>query len=564
LQRGLPAEQSAAAEVRSPYPLHMALGLLGRRGAPSSRSRWSVLALGFVTTAAVIILGVLAVALWSSPSLEKSSTALARVELPPFAGSLEFASAYGPSGQAIPLTDHNGLLVPHAKLAPGEIVTVDVVVRRPGWLSWALGSVRHEQLTIRAPVAHVAEPWLTLAPGTPLRVSFDQPVAAAATLSAGHLVARRLTRGSLVLHPHAAAGSIEIRAAARSWERLGTPRNVTWFPPSRSAALVVRPAANTTLRPTAAIHLTFSRPVAEVLGSSMPRLLPSTAGSWHEPDSHTLVFTPSGTGFPLATTVQVELPHDVDVSQPPDGGTQPTTTIDYSVAGGSTLRLQQLLAELGYLPVDWTARSAPVARTAQAQVAAAVDPPTGTFSWRYPKTPSELEALWHPGASNAITKGAVMTFEDENHLTVDGIAGPEVWQALLNAAIGGQRHTVPYSYVYVHALVPESLTLWSAGHVVLRSPGNTGIPESPTQHGTFAVYEHIPVGTMRGTNPDGSHYDDPGIRYISYFNGGDAIHEFPRGSYGTPQSLGCVELPLAAAAKVWPYTPIGTLVTVEK
>ena len=68
---------------------------------------------------------------------------------------------------------------------------------------------------------------------------------------------------------------------------------------------------------------------------------------------------------------------------------------------------------------------------------------------------------------------------------------------------------------------------------------------------------------MSGTNPDGSKYSDPGIRYISYFHGGDAIHAFTRGSYGTPQSLGCVELPLAAAAKVWPYTPIGTLVTIE-
>ena len=58
-------------------------------------------------------------------------------------------------------------------------------------------------------------------------------------------------------------------------------------------------------------------------------------------------------------------------------------------------------------------------------------------------------------------------------------------------------------------------------------------------------------------------YDDPGIRYISYFHGGDAIHAFNRSSFGTPQSLGCVELPLRAAAKVWPYTPIGTLVTVE-
>ena len=70
-------------------------------------------------------------------------------------------------------------------------------------------------------------------------------------------------------------------------------------------------------------------------------------------------------------------------------------------------------------------------------------------------------------------------------------------------------------------------------------------------------------GPLSGINPDGSHYHDPGIRDISYFNGGDAIHAFPRASYGTPQSLGCVELPLAASAEIWPYTPIGTLVTIE-
>jgi len=78
------------------------------------------------------------------------------------------------------------------------------------------------------------------------------------------------------------------------------------------------------------------------------------------------------------------------------------------------------------------------------------------------------------------------------------------------------------------------------------------------------VFEHIPIGTMSGTNPDGSHYNDPGVRWISYFHGGDAIHAFPRGSYGTPQSLGCVELPYTAASQVWPYTPVGTLVTIEQ
>ena len=139
-----------------------------------------------------------------------------------------------------------------------------------------------------------------------------------------------------------------------------------------------------------------------------------------------------------------------------------------------------------------------------------------------------------------------------------------VWQrALMTDAITGRRSHAGYSYVFVHRKIPQLLTLWSAGHTVLTSPGNTGIPSRPTALGTFQVFEHIPVGTMSGTNPDGSHYHDPGIRWISYFNGGDAIHAFNRASFGTPQSLGCVELPLAAAAKVWPYTPIGTLVTVE-
>ena len=157
-----------------------------------------------------------------------------------------------------------------------------------------------------------------------------------------------------------------------------------------------------------------------------------------------------------------------------------------------------------------------------------------------------------------------MMFQDTHRLTVDAIPGAQVWHALLEEAIAGKRRNDGYSYVYVHSSVPQSLTLWHNGQTILTSPGNTGIPAAPTKLGTFSVFEHIPVGTMSGTNPDGSHYNDPGIRWISYFNGGDAIHAFTRASFGTPQSLGCVELPLASAAKVWPYTPVGTLVTVER
>jgi lipoprotein-anchoring transpeptidase ErfK/SrfK len=52
------------------------------------------------------------------------------------------------------------------------------------------------------------------------------------------------------------------------------------------------------------------------------------------------------------------------------------------------------------------------------------------------------------------------------------------------------------------------------------------------------------------------------VSWVSYFNGGDAVHYFPRGSFGFPQSLGCVELPYTAAKQAYPYLPYGTLVTV--
>ncbi len=117
--------------------------------------------------------------------------------------------------------------------------------------------------------------------------------------------------------------------------------------------------------------------------------------------------------------------------------------------------------------------------------------------------------------------------------------------------------------MYVHREVPEAMTLWHAGRTIISAPANTGISGAETALGTFPVFEHLPETTMSGTNPDGSHYKDPGIKWVSYFNGGDALHNFNRSSFGSPQSLGCVELPLAASAEIFPYTPIGTLVTIE-
>ena len=522
-----------------------------------------------MTLVLILVLLAVAVLALSGVTLASDPTALARVTVQPLGGTIERVRAYGPAGQRVPLAIDGGRLTPLKRLTPGERVTVDVQVRRPGWLGWALGSERSERLTLRAPVAHVTQRWMTVPSGSEVQVSFDRPVSAVSYGSGADRLTHRtlsVAKSSVSLGPQGATGAIAIAAAPRPWERLGAPTQVSWFPPSDAPVMVSLPAAGAQIGPATPLYLTFSKPVGEVLGSARPRVVPSTQGRWREVNSHTLVFIPSGFGAALGSQLHVQLPHPVAVTAGSGSGLRDTSQIEWTVPPGSTLRLQQLLAETGYLPVDWHpagGRAGGVPRTPSAQAQAAVDPPSGSFSWRYPNTPHQLQAMWSPDRATAITKGAVMKFENANGMTVDGEAGPAVWHALLGYVLAGRRLSEPYSYVYVHREVPEMMTLWSAGRTVVTSPANTGISGAETELGTFPVFEHLPETTMSGTNPDGSHYSDPGIKWVSYFNGGDALHNFDRASFGTPQSLGCVELPLAASAEIFPYTPNGTLVTVE-
>jgi peptidoglycan hydrolase-like protein with peptidoglycan-binding domain len=515
----------------------------------------------------VVVLAALAgVALlaWPSARLGSSDDALAHVVLPGFAGRVAAVDVRSASGAPVPVQLRQGKLWPRHRLAAGERLTVELTVRRPGWAGWLVGHTARRSFTIETPRVHLLGRWLQVKPGAPVTVAFDAPVA---LVSLGGSPARTLpapqavvpvgvvARGSL------SAGAIEVAAAARSWESLPAPVRVSWFPSRPYPQLLAEPKPGATLAPAGRLTLTFSNSIGDVLGAGRPRLSPAAPGHWRQLDAHTLAFQPSGFGFGLGVNVRVELPVAVHLAG--QAGARLTRTLHWQVPQGSTLRLQQLLAKLGYLPLQWQPTADHVAATASAQLAAAVSPPSGRFSWRYPNTPGELRALWGVGRPNDITRGAVMMFEDTHGLTVDGLVGPRVWRALIEDDIAGQRLKTGYNYVFIHRSLPQSLNLWHNGHVILSSPGNTGVPSAPTQLGTYPVFEHLAVGTMSGTNPDGSHYNDPGIRYISYFHGGDAIHAFNRASFGTPQSLGCVELPLAAAAKVWPYTPIGTLVTIE-
>lgn len=520
---------------------------------------------GAVVLLLLVVAGGVMVIARSKATLRPGRTALATISLPTGGGTIQSVSAVtGPHAAPVPVKLIGHQIFPRGTLKTNQPIEVDAVVKRPGWISWASGSTEHLRLSLRTPAAHLKAQYLTIKGRAPLRVAFNHPVAAVSYGKPGAMKRHVLPRPSSVatLPRPAAAGSMWVSEVPRTWETAPASM-VSWFPAgAATASAVANPAPGTAIKSNTPLTLTFSKPVSKALGKSMPPVSPTTAGTWHSLNAHTIVFQPRGYGYGLGTKVTVGLPSDVRLV----GGTASGSSVagSWNVPAGSTLRLQQLLAGLGYLPLKFHYTSPRPALTPAAQEAAAITPPKGTFSWKYANTPAALRGFWKPGASGTMTRGAIMAFENDHGMTPDGDAGSQVWRALLAAGVASKRSTFGYTWVSVSESVPETLTLWHNGKNVLSNiPVNTGIPAAPTALGTYPVFEHISSGTMSGTNPDGSHYSDPGIPWISYFNGGDALHGFLRASYGVPQSLGCVEMTYADAGKVWPYTPIGTLVHVQ-
>jgi hypothetical protein len=522
---------------------------------------WHYLAvLAVVVLAAAISAGIALKT--SSASISVDGTALARISMPLGGGKIVSISVTGPHGGQIPV-DLRGdpTIWPTVAIAAHERVSINVVIKRPGSISWLTGSTERLHMTMLTPSASLRSHYLTLRSGEPLTVHFKQPVTMFAYGAPGtrlHKHTFTTPQSTVTIGNVASAGSMDVEASRRSWER---PKEslISWFPAgSTTASAVATPSPGTQIKPTTPITLTFSKPVSKVLGSSRPSLSPSTAGTWDTVDAHEIRFVPTGYGYGLSTPVQIGLPGGVRLV----GGN--ASAGSWTVPAGSTVRLQQLLSMLGYLPVKFKYSGGGVDTTPAAQEAAAVDPPKGSFSWRWHNTPSALKQEWQPGTSGTMTKGAIMAFENDHDMTADGVPGDAVWKALIDAIVAGKRSTFGYTFVQVSEGSPESESTWHDGHTVASGAVNTGTAAAGgTAQGIFPVFEHALSVTMSGTNPDGSHYVDPGIPYVSYFNGGDALHGYIRASYGFPQSDGCVEMPYSEASQVYPYTPIGTLVDVS-
>jgi hypothetical protein len=297
------------------------------------------------------------------------------------------------------------------------------------------------------------------------------------------------------------------------------------------------------------VHLSGPPPA----GAPMPDLVPAAKGRWTA-NGATLTFTPSFGYAPWAAE-HIVVPTALAV---------PKRSTFY-VAGVPLIRVQQLLAELRYLPVDYGPAPGVSGLRTAAPKAALVSPRTlpGAFTWRYSKTPASLRAQWAPGRDTIVTTGALMHFEAVENLPEGSPIDPQLWGALKEAVATRATDPVPYDYLMVSETEPEQLVVWRDGGDLYSTPVNTGVPGAWTATGTYPVYARFYTTTMIGTDVDGYHYDVPNVPWVAYFNGGDAVHGYWRSSYGYPQSNGCVELPIDNAQVVWSMDPIGTLVNVS-
>lgn len=325
----------------------------------------------------------------------------------------------------------------------------------------------------------------------------------------------------------------------------------------------------------APIKITFNEALAAT--TPLPTLYPQIQGHWSVAGD-TATFQPE-VGYLAGTHVKVTIPGGRSGVQAAGLSSSGTNTlaatnkgllpesakVTFTTGSYSTLRLQQLLTQLGYLPLTWSpadpSATAVPSGDANAQLSAAYSPPAGSFTFQS-GYPSDLTSQWATGKSNKLVMGAIMAFQNDHGLNMDGVAGPSVWTHLLTAVAENKTNQNGYTYSLVNQASPETLRVYHNGQLIEKTLVNTGIPGRSTEDGTFPVYLRFPVTIMQGHNPDGSKYKDT-VYWVSYFDGSNALHYFPRYGYGYYQSLGCVEMQLTPAKYIYQYTTYGSLVTVK-
>jgi len=165
------------------------------------------------------------------------------------------------------------------------------------------------------------------------------------------------------------------------------------------------------------------------------------------------------------------------------------------------------------------------------------------------------------GVFDGVTRNALIAFQKMEGLKVTGRLGREDFDAL-GSASAPQSKEAGYSHVEVDldrqvlflvdedGLVKRVLPVSTGSNKQYREKRMSGLAYTP--RGRFRIYSKL-SGWKR--SPLGLLY------YPNYFSGGVAIHGNPSVP-SSPQSHGCIRIPMLAAAEISRLLPIGTIVLV--
>jgi len=110
----------------------------------------------------------------------------------------------------------------------------------------------------------------------------------------------------------------------------------------------------------------------------------------------------------------------------------------------------------------------------------------------------------------------------------------------------------------------QRLTAWLGDEVAGTWLISSGRAATPTQIGEGRIYSKLAKQTMTGTIA-GEYYYVPDVKWVNYFNGGEAIHgTYWHNNFGHPMSHGCINMTEAAAKFIYDFAPIGTKVIVHQ
>jgi lipoprotein-anchoring transpeptidase ErfK/SrfK len=288
-----------------------------------------------------------------------------------------------------------------------------------------------------------------------------------------------------------------------------------------------------------------------------PKLTPATAGSWTNLGNYEY-FRPVSTLAPCTKYTMV-IPAATAAKAHRHLGARRTVSFDVACPGITAV--QEALARLNYLPYTlhgFVGASSTAALSRTEATKRAFDLPHGILKANVPDVPPLTM-----GALDPATTGAMEVFEGDHDLPIATTITPRFWRTLVVVETLAKLNPHPYTWVTVTKTLPETLEVHEGAKIALSTPANTGVPGADTEDGIFPIYVRYVATTMVGTNVDGSHYNDPGVPWVNYFNGGDAVHGYPRPGYGFPQSNGCVELPISTAETVYGMLAVGDLVIVS-